>query len=417
MTKLSHSPFFLPLMFSLFLVVLATPSRVHADVTSVSGTTATSTVSIGASSPVTVAWTVSDTSSQSNGSGSVTIQSTFGTFVHPTTGAVYGTTPGLLSKTSSTFCIRACPRLPCFCDATTTAVFVDSIIVPRDIAVRALKDGLSTLGYRRTFTPAGSSSTGTVLLSLGSPSSSSFGISGEILSFDNGSSVRILPKNNAIQARAELGYNGTGLLQAVWEIAEPATTSGTPIYRPLLQVSEYLMLGDTKTLKSPPLPSGTLGLHLVRLRVIDPIVPFTTPAIRYFVAEGRVGKELPPDPVGVTSPVPFALYAPDTLFAWESHKGTKAYQLEVYRTDRNPATELPDLGGGDRAPKPSDVAAALHQAPVTGMLVPSNQNSTTLSANARQRLVPGRAYLWRVLAISEDGTVIGQSPMREMRTP
>ena len=51
------------------------------------------------------------------------------------------------------------------------------------------------------------------------------------------------------------------------------------------------------------------------------------------------------------------------------------------------------------------------------MLVPGNQTTTTLSLNARQRLTPGRAYLWRVLAISEDGTVIGQSPMREMRTP
>lgn len=90
-----HIPrFFLPLMFSLSLIVLATPSRVHAAVTSVSGTTATSTVSIGVSSPVAVAWTVSDTSGAS-GYGSVAVQSTYGTFVHPTTGAVYGTIPGL----------------------------------------------------------------------------------------------------------------------------------------------------------------------------------------------------------------------------------------------------------------------------------------------------------------------------------
>ena len=79
---------------------------------------------------------------------------------------------------------------------------------------------------------------------------------GEILSFDNGSSVRILPRNNAIHAQAELGYNGTGLLQAVWEVADPASTSGTPVYRPLLQVREYLTLGDAKTLKSPPLPTN-----------------------------------------------------------------------------------------------------------------------------------------------------------------
>lgn len=292
--------------------------------------------------------------------------------------------------------------------------------MPADIIYRARNAGLSQFSYHRNFVYQGTATTDfnvCLTLNITSSAAANLGISGEILSFDNGSSVRILPRHNAIHAQAELGYNGTGLLQAVWEIAEPATTSGTPVYRPLLQIREYLTLGDAKTLKSPSLPTGTLGLHLVRLRVIDPVVPFTTPVIRYFVAEGRVGKELPPDPVGVTSPVPFALYAPDTLFAWETHKGAKAYQLEVYRTDRNPATELPDLGGGDRTPKPSDVAAALRQPPVTGMLLPGNQTTTTLSANARQRLTPGRAYLWRVLAISDDGTVIGQSPMREMRTP
>jgi hypothetical protein len=300
----------------------------------------------------------------------------------------------------------------------TPILFSETVLVPADIIQRARTLGLTQVSYLRTFTyPTALNDTGCLTLNITSSAAASLGISGEILSFDNGSSVRILPRNNAIHAQAELGYNGTGLLQAVWEIAEPSTSSGTPIYRPLSQVREYLTLGDNKIFKSPPLPSGAVGLYLVRLRVIDPVVSFTTPVIRYFVAEGRVGKELPPDPMGITSPVPFALYAPDTLFAWQSHKGAKAYQLEIYRTDRNPATELPDLGGGDRTPKPSDVAAALRQAPVTGMLVLGSQSTTTLSANARQRLIPGRAYLWRVLAISNDGTVIGQSPMREMRTP
>lgn len=379
-----------------------------ATVGSVAGTTAPSTanVPIGQSSSVTTSISAFPTIPATQ-----TATSTSGTFrdICPTFSGPQGTTLGTnnitLTQTG-------------FLSSTSPARFTETVLVPSDIIKRARDLGLSQFFYYRGFSfSVGGTDTACVTLNITSSAAASLGISGEILSFDNGSSVRILPRNNAIHAQAELGYNGTGLLQAVWEIAEPATTSGTPIYRPLLQVREYLTLGDAKILKSPPLPSGTIGLHLVRLRVIDPIVPFTTPVIRYFVAEGRVGKELPPDPVGVTSPVPFALYAPDTLFAWEIHKGTRAYQLEIYRTDRNPATELPDLGGGDRTPKPSDVAAALRQAPVTGMLVPGNQTTTTLSLNARQRLTPGRAYLWRVLAISEDGTVIGQSPMREMRTP
>ncbi len=361
-------------------------------------------VPLGQSSSVSVAWSTS-----SSFGTATSITSTSGTFRSPCAVAAGVVTFGTVSTTLSK---------PGPIPTSTTTIFNESVLVPADIVDRARKLGLSQIGYQRVFNFATlPNETGCLPLNITSSAAANLGISGEILSFDNGSSVRILPRNNAIHAQAELGYNGTGLLQAVWEIANPATTSGEPVYRPLLQVREYLMLGDVKTLKSPALPTGTIGLHLVRLRVIDPIVPFTTPVIRYFVAEGRVGKELPPDPVGVTSPVPFALFAPDTLFAWESHKGARAYQLEVYRTDRNPATELPDLGGGDRTPKPSDVAAALRQAPITGMLVPGNQTTTTLSLNARQRLTPGRAYLWRVLAISEDGTVIGQSPMREMRTP
>ena len=361
-------------------------------------------VPLGQSSSVTVAW-----STNSSFGTATSITSTSGTFRSPCPVGAGVVTFGTVSTTLS----KSGP-IPTF----TTTIFNESVLVPADIVDRARRLGLSQIGYQRvfSFTPQ-PNEVGCLPLNITSSAAANLGISGEVLSFDNGSSVRILPRNNAIHAQAELGYNGTGLLQAVWEIANPATTSGEPVYRPLLQVREYLTLGDAKTLKSPALPTGAVGLYLVRLRVIDPIVPFTTPVVRYFVAEGRVGKELPPDPVGVTSPVPFALYAPDTLFAWESHKGARAYQLEVYRTDRNPATELPDLGGGDRTPKPSDVAAALRQAPVTGMLVPGNQTTTTLSLNARQRLTPGRAYLWRVLAISEDGTVIGQSPMREMRTP
>jgi hypothetical protein len=51
------------------------------------------------------------------------------------------------------------------------------------------------------------------------------------------------------------------------------------------------------------------------------------------------------------------------------------------------------------------------------MLVPGRQTQTVLSGAARTRLEPSRVYLWRVLAIGADGSVIGQSPMRELRTP
>jgi hypothetical protein len=51
------------------------------------------------------------------------------------------------------------------------------------------------------------------------------------------------------------------------------------------------------------------------------------------------------------------------------------------------------------------------------MLVPGKQTSTTLSSAARQHLLPGYRYYWRVKAIGGDGSVIGMSPVRELSVP
>jgi hypothetical protein len=55
--------------------------------------------------------------------------------------------------------------------------------------------------------------------------------------------------------------------------------------------------------------------------------------------------------------------------------------------------------------------------PVAGMLVAGGQARTTLSDTARSRLISGQSYFWRVLAIGNDGNVIGESPAREIRIP
>ncbi|MFQ5901728.1 MAG: hypothetical protein ACE5IH_09265 [Thermodesulfobacteriota bacterium] len=76
-------------------------------------------------------------------------------------------------------------------------------------------------------------------------------------------------------------------------------------------------------------------------------------------------------------------------------EGARAYQLELYLRESTPISSQP----------------------VTGMLVPARQKETPLSQMARQRLLSGQVYLWRVLAIGEDGTIIGESWFREIRMP
>jgi len=256
-----------------------------------------------------------------------------------------------------------------------------------------------------------------VTLNITGSGGASFAITREALSFDDGSAVRVIPRGLKLQAQAEVNYSGTGLMQAMWEIAEPSSTSGEPVYRPLAQVNQSLLSVDSQVLKSPVLPTDSIGLYLLRLRIIDPLADYETPVIRYFVGEGTPGKGLPASPMALNSPAPAALLLADTGFSWQPIADARAYQLEVYLTGRKIDIVLPDIGTAGNTISSSDILNALAHPPVTGMLVPGKQTSVVLTASARTHLKTGKAYFWRVLAIGADGNVIGQSPMREVRTP
>ena len=52
--------------------------------------------------------------------------------------------------------------------------------------------------------------------------------------------------------------------------------------------------------------------------------------------------------------------------------------------------------------------------PITGIVLPSDRNSTTLQIYSLKRLKAGQTYLWRLKAISGNGAVIGTSPVRRI---
>jgi hypothetical protein len=370
-------------------------------------------VAIGQTGTVTVTWTVVNSLLTPSTTSTVT---SFGAFVPSCT-----LTPPFVLGTPTNPILSS--TVPTAGATTITHNVIDTVIVPAELIQRARDAGLSTIFYlRRFFVPptieaADPGRFACVGLNITGSAGAGFSVSREALSFDNGAPVRIVARGHKLQAQADISYAGIGLLQGVWEVAEPPSTSGEPIYRVLSQVRQSLVLGDTQRLKSPDLPTALTGLHLLRLRVTDPAPAFEAPVIRYFVGEGRPGAGLPAEPVAIGSPSPAALLTPDTGFSWERVEGARAYQVEIYATGRETDVVLPELGAGQAVPSTTDVAQALSHAPVTGMLVPGRQTRTELSAAARTRLQPRRAYLWRVLAIGEDGSVVGQSPMRELRTP
>jgi hypothetical protein len=54
---------------------------------------------------------------------------------------------------------------------------------------------------------------------------------------------------------------------------------------------------------------------------------------------------------------------------------------------------------------------------VAGVLIRGDKTETMLPENTRGRVESGQIYFWRLLAVGEDGNVIGISPIREIKIP
>jgi hypothetical protein len=274
--------------------------------------------------------------------------------------------------------------------------------------------GLASFLYTRSFTDSsGVPGTQSVTINVASSAVTGFSLTGMSLMFDNGAVVRLLGQKERLYAQADVNFTANGLLQGVWEVADPASTAGEPIFRPLTSVRQYLVGSDKQTLRSPDLPTDSSGLYLVRLRITDPVPGFDQPILRYFVSSGKPGEVLPIMPIGLVMPPHQALLAPETVFAWEAVRGARAYQIELYARAMTPADKLPSLGD-DASTAPPKLPST---PPVTGVLVAGTHTQTALSATARSHLQPGKIYLWRVLAIGGDGSIVGESPVREIRLP
>jgi hypothetical protein len=298
-----------------------------------------------------------------------------------------------------------------------TVQIAETIVVPQSVSIQALEMRSASIQFTRIFTSTISCTSTTDAASadlfVTSAGASGFSLSRVALSFDDEAPVRIIGRNEKIHAVADIMFNGNGLLHGTWEIADPTSTGGQPVFRTLGRVGRYLTGGDRQRINSPPLPSRSTGLYLVRLNITDPTPNFDAPIIRYFVGDESTGARMPALPLALVSPPNQSLLAQDTPFAWDAIRGARAYQLEIYAKPRTAADSLPSLGSDINAAPP----ALPPGPPITGMLVPGRQLRATLSHAARAHLLPGHTYLWRVLAIGGDGSVVGESPVRELRTP
>jgi len=348
-----------------------------AAISSVTTTPTNRNVPIGRSVPISVVWTVGVAELPAP----VNVISTSGEF-RPAVGTpvLLGTVPTTLSRPVSS------PSL---------VTFSEAILVPESVIYQARKLGSGSLVYQRTFTDGIAPDTGGIRLAITGSSGAGFNIDRISLRFDDDSYVRLIPQGVKSRAFADITFSGSGLIKAVWEIADPSSTSGKPVYRTLRIVRQQLNDSRKITLSSPELPTERIGVHLVRLRITDPETLFSTPNIRYFVSNKKPGTPEPPAPLRLLTPNPGAKLTPETGFSWQAVAGARAYQVELYMRQNQPTSSPP----------------------VTGMLVPAEQLQTSLSKSAWQHIEPGEVYLWRVVAIAENGNVIGESQLREISAP
>lgn len=109
--------------------------------------------------------------------------------------------------------------------------------------------------------------------------------------FEDGKTYKVVPKDfEPLMAYADIKYEGTGILRAEWRVDGKVfriITRSLPFARDIVIDS-----GDI-----PGLPTQLPGMHDVTLRIIEPMVEYNIPVIRYFVPLKSV--DIPRANVGV----------------------------------------------------------------------------------------------------------------------
>jgi hypothetical protein len=285
----------------------------------------------------------------------------------------------------------------------------ERLVVPPRVIQAASDTGLTRLFYRRTFTANVDieQATSEVILNLVPSSAAPFSIVRMELAFldedfstfpthtptrpTSGGRITV-PRNSRLFARAEIAYNGSGVLRGQWKVDGQI----------LAFVTRYLYPGmRTATIDSPavpPLPTYDTGLHRVEFEILQPAPGFDLPAIFYFVSvqpgEAAVGT------LRLTGPPDRATIPLDTInlpeFSWVAPGGAEPiYHFALYPQAVPGMVDRSD--GADRA-EPAIRAR-------------TDRTSYALSPFDLEKLSPFAPYVWQVEGFVE-GRRVFASPFR-----
>lgn len=225
------------------------------------------------------------------------------------------------------------------------------------------------------------------------------------LSFSDNQRIKVVPPGEGLMAKVLLAYSGNGLLEGRWQVAEPGSTEGKPIYRTLTLVRSYLRDAQQSTINSPPLPSDKAGKYRVRFCVTNrELVPADALVLDAGCPLDSLTVETVYEVLGGSDPArqPLIDAGPQdgdvgsaSQFHWQPVAGAVVYQLQLFTANAQRTGESEVLGES-----PNFVA---------GMLLPASVTRSALSTLLRSKLQSGSYYLWRVTAHDQGGAMIGRS--------
>ena len=294
-------------------------------------------------------------------------------------------------------------------------VFVETVVVPRSLIVRAIRSGGVITGtYTRIFDDTDFANTGFAGLSITSGGGATFGISRLDLKFlDDDSRATVRTVDSRLRAVARVRFTGTGLLQASWRIATPTSTPGNEIFRPLRLERRQLTGNGEVELISPPLPTTIQGQYLVALVVEDPGLGFDTPRLTYAILPpGAPLAEAAPQSILVSAPAAEGALALGDKIKWSPSPAVAVYRILLL-----------DPAGEPLAPPQEDLqyGAAVRPAAagevVAGFYMPGTATEAVLPALVASRLTPGQRYLLQIQALDSAGAPIAESRRQEVYWP
>jgi hypothetical protein len=303
--------------------------------------------------------------------------------------------------------------------AGETVVLVETLVVPRAAIVRAIKSGGPlTMVYSRIFTEGATTATNTVILTVNTGGAASFGISRLTLKFlDDDSRATVRATDTRLRAVAQIRFNGSGLLQAAWQIATPTSTPGEEIFRTLRLERRQLVGNGEVELISPPLPTNLQGQYFVALAIQDPGLGFDTPRLIYTILPPGAPLAPPvPQSIAVSAPAPAGSLAGAGRIDWSAAPGAAVYRIVLMETVADPLSPPESdlrhggaLAVGDAELVPGPVAA--------GFYMPATVTEAPLPRITAGRLTGGRRYLLQVQALDPSGAVVAESRPQEVYWP